>query len=104
VELTVSPNAPTLSHVILSVTIPVEPGLDVVGWGIIQGRCGSGNPTVLSPSSFPPIQIGMNGGGKVDLKIPFIIPDNGTYHVDVFRGSGNQLSDVLTCGELRRES
>lgn len=100
VELTVTPSAPTLSHVILNVTIPAQPGLDVVGWGIIQGGCGSGNPTVLSPSSFPPIQIGTNGGGKIDVKVPFIIPDNGNYHVDVFRGQGNQLSDVLTCGEL----
>jgi hypothetical protein len=104
VELTVLPSAPTLSHVILTVTVPNQPGLDVVGWGVIQGRCGSGNPTVLSPSNFPPIQIGANGGGKVDVKIPFVIPDNGNYHVDVFRGSGNQLSDVLTCGELRPES
>jgi hypothetical protein len=104
VEMTVSPNAPTLSRVILTVTVPNEPGLDAVGWGVIQGRCGSGNPTVLSPSNFPPIPIGANGGGKVDVKIPFVIPDNGNYHVDVFRGSGNQLSDVLTCGELRPES
>jgi hypothetical protein len=104
VEVTVSPSAPTLSHVILTITVPNQPGLDAVGWGVSQGGCGSGNPTVLSPSNFPPIPIATNGGGKIDVRIPFVIPDNGSYHVDVFRGSGSQLSDVLTCGELRRET
>lgn len=104
VELTVSPNSPTLSHVILTVSIPLEPGMDLVGWGLVPGRCGSGNPLVLSPSMFPAIQLGPNGQGTIDAQIPFIIPDNGSYHVDVFRGSGTQLNNVITCASLRRES
>jgi hypothetical protein len=104
VELTVSPNSPTLTHVILTVSIPLQPGMDLVGWGLSQGRCGSGNPLVLPPSMFPAIQLGPNGQGTSDAKIPFIIPDNGSYHVDVFRGSGTQLNDVITCASLRRES
>jgi hypothetical protein len=104
VELSVSPNSPTLSHVVVNVSIPNERGVDLVSWGIVPGRCGSGNPLVLSPSMFPAIQIGANGQGHIDAKIPFIIPDNGNYHVDVFRGSGTQLSDVITCAVLRRES
>jgi hypothetical protein len=104
VELSVSPNSPTLSHVIVNVSIPNEPGMDLVGWGLSPGRCGSGSPLVLSPSMFPAIQIGPNGQGQIDAKIPFIIPDNGNYHVDVFRGQGTQLSDVITCAVLRRES
>ena len=104
VELSVSPNSPTLSHVIVTVSMPNEPGVDLVGWGLVPGRCGSGNPLVLSPSMFPAIQIGANGQGHIDAKIPFIIPDNGNYHIDVFRGSGTQLSDVITCAVLRRES
>jgi hypothetical protein len=104
VELSVSPNTPTLTHVILSVSIPPEPNMDLVGWGLSPGRCGSGTPLVLSPSQFPAIQLGPNGQGQIDANIPFIIPDNGNYHVDVFRGSGTQLSDVITCAGLRRES
>jgi hypothetical protein len=100
----VSPNSPTLSHVVVNVSIPNEPGMDLVGWGLSPGRCGSGSPLVLSPSMFPAIQIGPNGQGQIDAKIPFIIPDNGNYHVDVFRGQGTQLSDVITCAVLRRES
>ncbi|HEY4953610.1 MAG TPA: hypothetical protein VII02_01865 [Gemmatimonadaceae bacterium] len=104
VELTVSPNTTTLTHVILTVSIPLEPGMDLVGWGLSQGRCGSGNPLVLPPSMFPAIQLGSNGQGTINANIPFIIPDNGSYHVDVFRGSSTQLNDVITCASLRRES
>lgn len=104
VDLSVSPNSPTLTHVVITVSIRLEPGMDLVGWGLSPGRCGSGTPLVLSPSMFPAIQLGPNGQGHVDAKIPFIIPDNGNYHVDVFRGSGTQLSDVITCASLRRES
>ena len=103
VELTVQPATPTLTDVSLVVTVPPQPGLEVVGWGLSQGRCGSGNPAVLPPSAFQPIQLSPNGRGSVDAKIPFVI-ENGAYHVNVFRGSGTQLSDVITCGDLRKDS
>lgn len=102
VELTVSPTTPTLTDVSLVVTVPAQPGLDMVGWGVSPGRCGSGNPPVLPPSGFQPIQLNSSGRGNVDAKIPFVI-ESGAYHVNVFRGSGTQLSDVITCGELRME-
>ena len=104
VEVTVVPSSTMLSRVTLTVAVPNEPGLDIAGWGVSEGRCGSGNPLVLSPSVFPPIQLNATGQGSVDAKIPFIIPDNGTYHVSVFRRSGTQLTDMITCAELRRES
>ena len=103
VELTVQPATPTLTDVTLVVTVPPQPGLDIVGWGLSQGRCGSGNPAVLPPSAFQPIQLSSNGRGNVDAKIPFVI-ETGAYHVNVFRGSGTQLSDIITCGDLRRDS
>lgn len=103
-DLTVLASNPTLTHVELTVTVPVDLGLGMIGWGLAQGRCGSGNPTVLSPSSFPAIQLNATGQGTVDAQIPFVIPDNGTYHVNVFRGAGTQLVDVITCADLRRES
>jgi len=104
VELTVSANNPMLSRVTMTVSVPMEPGLDILGWGLSPGRCGSGNPPVLSPSMFPTIQVNTNGQGKLDTKIPFIIPETGSYHINVFRGSGTQLTDVITCTELRRQS
>ena len=104
VELTANPNTPTLTDVKLVVSVPAQPGLDIVGWGLSQGRCGSGNPPVLAPSTFPAIQLSPNGGGNADAKLPFVILETGTYHVNVFRGTGTQLTDVITCGELRREN
>lgn len=104
VELTVSPSSPTLSHVTLTVSLPTEAGLNILGWGLSQGSCGSGSPPVLSPSAFPPIQVSNSGQGNVDVKIPFILFETGSYHVNVFRGSGTQLSDVITCALLRKES
>jgi hypothetical protein len=104
VELTVNPNTPTLTDVRLVVSVPTQPGLDVVGWGLSQGRCGSGNPPVLAPSAFPAIQLSPNGRGNADAELPFVIPETGTYHVNVFRGTGTQLTNVITCGELRREN
>jgi hypothetical protein len=102
-ELTVSPSYPTLTHVKLKVSVPADAASGFVGWGLSQGRCGSGNPPVLAPGTFPTIQLNATGQGNVDAQIPFIIPDNGSYHVDVFRGTGTQLSDMITCADLRRD-
>ncbi len=104
VELTVSPNRPTLTHVRLNVSVPVEPGLNNLGWAIHQGNCGSGNPPVMSPGTFPMIVLSVNGQGSVDDDIPFTLPESGAYHLNVFRGSGTQLNDVITCANLRRQS
>jgi hypothetical protein len=101
--LTVAASNPTLTRANLTVAVPVGAGVGLVGWGLSQGRCGSGNPTVLAPSSFPPIQLNATGQGTVDAQIPFVIPDNGTYHVNVFRGAGTQLADMITCADLRRQ-
>jgi hypothetical protein len=103
VELTVSPASPTLSRVTMTVSVPQNAGFDILGWGVSQGRCGSGNPQVLAPTAFTPIQISTSGRGSVDVKIPFVIPEGGAYSVSVYRGSGTQLSDVITCAELRQE-
>lgn len=103
VEVTVSPTSPTLSRVTMTVSVPQESGFDILGWGISPGRCGSGNPQVLAPTAFTPIPVSTNGRGSVDAKIPFVIQEGGAYSVSVYHGSGTQLSDVVTCAELREE-
>jgi hypothetical protein len=103
VDLTVSPSSPSLTHVMLNVSVPTDPSLGILGWGVHPGPCGSGNPAVLAPAAFPAIQVSTSYRGTVNAQIPFVIPDNGSYHVNVFRGSGTQLSDVLTCADLRRD-
>jgi hypothetical protein len=101
--LTVLPGSLTLTYVRLKISIPAEAALGFVGWGLSQGRCGSGNPPVISPSTFSTIQLNSTGQGTVDAQIPFVIPDNGDYHVNIFKGTGTQLSDMITCADLRRD-
>lgn len=104
VELRVAPNRPTNTHVVLNVSVPMEPGLTNLGWAIHEGNCGSGNPPVMSPGSFPTIIVSTNGRGSVDDDIAFKLPEYGSYHLNVFRGNGTQLTDVITCANLRRQS
>jgi hypothetical protein len=104
VELTVAPNRQTNTHVRLTVSVPTEPGLNNLGWGIHPGNCGSGNPPVIAPGMFPMMVLSANGRGTVDDDIPFQLPETGNYHLNVFRGSGTQLNDVITCADLHRQS
>ena len=100
VELTVAPNRPTLSHLKLDVAVPMEPGLNNLTWGIHPGNCGSGNPAIVPPGD---ITLSVNGRGTVDADVGFALPQSGMYHINVFRGNGTQLSDVITCANLRRQ-
>lgn len=104
VELTVSPNRPSLTHVRLTVSVPMQPGMDNLGWAIHPGGCGSGNPPVMAPGAFPLMVLSANGRGLIDSDIPFTLPKSGSYHVNVFRGGGTQLTDVITCADLRKQS
>lgn len=81
----------------------MEPGLEVLGWTINPGNCGSGDVSVLSPSLFPLMQLSPNGQASFDDNIPWELPEAGTYHVNVFRGSNSQLNNVITCADLRRK-
>jgi hypothetical protein len=101
VELTVAPNRPTLSHLKLDVAVPMEPGLTNLTWGIHPGNCASGNPPLVPPGD---ITLSVNGRGTVDSDVAFALPQSGNYHINVFRGNGTQLSDVITCANLRRQS
>jgi hypothetical protein len=75
-----------------------------VSWSIHPGECGAGTPPVLSPGAFPLIVVSGNGRASVEGDIAFTLPESGSYHVNVFRSNGTQLSDVLTCGNLRRQT
>ncbi len=82
----------------------MEPGLEVLGWSINPGNCGSGDTPVLSPSLFPLMQLSPNGQASFDDNIAWELPETGTYHVNVFRGSNSQLNNVITCADLHRKS
>ncbi|MGH7602571.1 MAG: hypothetical protein ACRENK_01085 [Gemmatimonadaceae bacterium] len=103
VELTVARANPGLTHVRLRAAVSIEPGLEVLGWSINPGNCGSGDTPILSPSVFPLMQLNPNGQANFDDNIPWELPESGNYHVNVFRGSNSQLNNVVTCADLRRK-
>ena len=71
-------------------------------WAILPGRCGSSALPLIGVESFPSIDVGSNGRGQVSGDIPLSLESGAIYHVNVYKGQGMELSDVLTCGNLRQ--
>jgi hypothetical protein len=102
VELTVPRDRPTRTHVRLTVSAPPTSGVNTLRWGIYPGTCGSGAPPVVPTEVFPVIELSSNGQGSIDQEVAFEMPNDGRFHVNVLHGTGGQLSNVLTCANLRR--
>ena len=100
--LTISPRNPKATRVQLTFQAPVQ-NSTVLRWAILPGRCGSGSIPLLAAESFPDLEISSNGRGQIDTDMPFEMPINGTYHVNVY-SRGSQLADVVGCGTLRFEA
>lgn len=72
---------------------------ELLAWGIVPGRCGSGGVPVLPTSQFPALEISSTGRGEINpTEIQMALP-MGTYHVNVYRG-GETLSNVIACANL----
>lgn len=104
VELIVPHNRKTRTHVKLNVSAPATSMVNSLRWGIFPGNCGSGAAPIFPTEVFPPIELGSNGKGSLDQEVAFEMPASGRFHVNVLQGTGTQLSNVLTCGNLRRAS
>lgn len=59
---------------------------------------------MVPAEAFPTIELSSNGQGSLDQEIAFELLSGGRYHVNVLHGTGTQLSNVLTCANLRRTS
>ncbi len=74
---------------------------EILTWGVVPGRCGSGGVPVTPVSQLPALEIGINGQGQINAEaVPLTIPPGATYHVNVYRG-GDQLPNVIACANLR---
>ena len=71
-------------------------------WGIFPGRCGASSLPLVSIEVLPAIDVGSNGRGQISAELPLRLEPGSLYHVNVFRGRGTDISDVLTCGNLRQ--
>jgi hypothetical protein len=101
VLLTVAESSPQRTRARITLTSPVNSVQ--LRWALLPGRCGSGAMPVMAVELFPLLDIGTNGRGQLDAEVPLTLPESGSYHVNVY-WAGQQLSDVMTCTNLRYEA
>jgi hypothetical protein len=83
----------------ITISVPEQQPM-MLRWAVLPGRCGSGTLPLLSVEQFPTIEVGTNGRGEMRGTAPMALPSSGTYHVNVY-WQGQQLTDVMTCANLR---
>jgi hypothetical protein len=101
VELTVPRDRPNRTYVRLTVAAPATSLITTLRWGIFPGPCGSGSAPIVPTESLPLIELTSSGQGSIDQEVAFEMPNEGRFHVNVLQGRGTQISNVLTCGNLR---
>lgn len=92
---------PGRTRVRLTVSSPIQ-NSTTLQWAIHTNRCGSGTLPIVGVERFQVIEVGTSGRGELDAEMPLTLPETGTFHVNVYLG-GQQLNNVLTCGNLRRD-
>ena len=68
-------------------------------WHVHSGKCGDNGAVVGQAGAYTPIKIGKDGSGKVDVTLPFAIPDNGAYYVNIHK-SATDMGTIVSCGNL----
>ncbi len=87
----------------ISLSTPLQNSA-TLSWAVLPGRCGSSALPLVPIERFPVIDVSTNGRGQLNTEMSLELPTSGAYHVNVYWAGGSQLSDVMTCGNLRRES
>jgi hypothetical protein len=86
----------------ISLSTPLQSSTSL-NWAILPGRCGTGSLPLAAVERFPVIDVGNNGRGQLHAEMALALPESGAFHVNVYWGGGQQLSDVMTCANLRRD-
>lgn len=73
----------------------------ILTWAILPGPCGTASIPVLSYQQFPILEVGNNGRGQVSAELPMRLEVTAGYHANVYYRRGVEMSDVLTCSNLR---
>jgi hypothetical protein len=100
-SVTLTAAGPNQTRVQLTVSGPTTDPVQLP-WAISPGACRSGTIPVMTVSQFPEITMS-NGRGELDATLSMPMPTAGTYHVNVYNGSTQDESGVMTCAELRLE-
>ena len=85
----------------IAVSTPLQ-GSTALSWAVLPGRCGSGALPIVGIERFPAIDVGNNGRGQLDTEMALALPADGSYHVNIYWAGGQQLSDVMTCANLKK--
>lgn len=85
----------------ISVSTPLSSST-TLRWAVLPGQCGTGSLPIVGVERFPQIDVGNNGRGQLNAEMALALPTNGSYHVNIYWGNGQQLSDVMTCANLRK--
>ena len=99
VEMAADKDYPSRTHVDVSMGTPNRN--TTATWALVPDRCGTGGVPVLPPSAFSPIEIGPSGRGEVTVVLPFELPTQGNYHVNIYEGRSADLAGVQACAELK---
>jgi hypothetical protein len=87
----------------ISLSTPLQTSTSI-RWALLPGRCGTSSLPLAGMEQFPLIEVGTNGRGELNGEMPLALPESGAYHVNVYwEGQGIQLSDVMSCANLRRD-
>ena len=103
VLLTAAPDAPSQLRAAINLSTQLT-STARLKWALVPGRCGSADLPVIAIEQFPEIIVSSNGTASANATVPYVLPRNGSYHVNVFWSSGADLSDVMTCANLRLET
>jgi hypothetical protein len=87
----------TSTHAVVTIT-GGDPGV-TYPWHVHSGKCGDNGGVVGQAPAYTPIKIGNDGNGKVDVTLPFAIPDNGAYYVNIHK-SATDMATIVSCGNL----
>ena len=97
-QVTVEPGA-NASSTHATVTITGGAPNATYPWHVHSGKCGDNGAVVGQASAYTLIKIGKDGNGKVDVTLPFAIPDNGAYYVNIHKSS-TDMGTIVSCGDL----
>lgn len=100
-SVTLSSRGPERTAISIQVSTPLQ-GSASLNWAILPGRCGSGALPIVGIERFPVIDVGNNGRGQLENEMSLGLPTSGAYHVNIYWAGGQQLSDVMTCANLRK--
>lgn len=73
-----------------------------LNWAVLPGRCGSGSFPLIPISNFPELQVAGNGRAETTVSLPFELPTQGDYHVNIYQERRSTLDAVIACATLKR--